>query len=139
MSVRVDKEGMAEFFGALDSGVQKATLAGASVYQAELKMKLGRNHGGVPSLPGNPPNSQTGDLSRSITVKSKEIGTAQIGPNVPYGVWLEFGTTKMAARPFVRPVAADKRIGDRVTAKVAQTINATVSVSVGTTAAGGAP
>ncbi len=54
------------------------------------------------SAPGEPPASDTGALARSIKVKyDRGAGTASVVAYAPYAYWLEFGTTKMAPRPFM--------------------------------------
>jgi|GEM_PF-2750215 len=63
------------------------------------------------SKPGEPPHKRTGNLQAGITNEQSEsvesIDTkivarrAEGNPKVPG--WLEFGTKKMAARPFMRP------------------------------------
>lgn len=56
------------------------------------------------SAPGEPPASDTGQLVNSITIKTDPNSlTVQIGTSVEYGQFLEFGTQRMAARPFLRP------------------------------------
>lgn len=62
------------------------------------------------SAPGDPPTVRTGTLRRSIQVarptpnrQATRVGW-KIGVNVKYAGWLEFGTERMQARPFVRPV-----------------------------------
>lgn len=52
------------------------------------------------SLPGDPPLSQTGNLRESIQAIKNFVGTTR---RAPYGRFLEFGTRKLAARPFLRP------------------------------------
>ena len=62
-----------------------------------------------PSMPGNPPAPDTGNLRNSIryeiTAGTTEsyaiIGTTQKDP--PYGEYLEYGTKKMKPRPWLRP------------------------------------
>jgi HK97 gp10 family phage protein len=62
-----------------------------------------------PSLPGNPPAPDTGNLRNSIRYEvrseNKEVygivGTTQKDP--PYGEYLEYGTKKMKPRPWLRP------------------------------------
>lgn len=63
-----------------------------------------------PSLPGNPPAPDTGNLRNSIRYEihgqnSKEVygvvGSTQKDP--PYGTYLEYGTTRVAPRPWLRP------------------------------------
>ena len=62
-----------------------------------------------PSLPNNPPAVDTGTLRRSITfdVETDEsIINGRIGSTVldpPYGAYLEFGTSRMIQRPWLRP------------------------------------
>ena len=54
------------------------------------------------SKPGQPPHRRTGTLARSITHEvSKD--SARVGTNLKYGKFLETGTSKMAARPYLRP------------------------------------
>ena len=48
----------------------------------------------------------TGNLRNSITHTS-DGNAAYIGTNVTYGKYVELGTVKMAAQPFLRPAAAD--------------------------------
>lgn len=68
-----------------------------------------KTKGHHPSLPGNPPAPDTGNLRNSIRYeidsKGKEVygivGTTQKEPD--YGVYTEYGTTKMAPRPWLRP------------------------------------
>jgi HK97 gp10 family phage protein len=56
------------------------------------------------STAGNPPNSDTGNLVKNITIQ-KISGGYDVGSRkgAPYGVHLEFGTSKMAARPWLTP------------------------------------
>lgn len=67
----------------------------------------GRPH--VPSAPGSPPNVDTGRLRSSIThdlsVDAQGI-VARVGTDVEYGLYLEVGTSKMEARPYLRPALA---------------------------------
>lgn len=49
---------------------------------------------------------RTGLLRRSIhTVFSNGGMSAVVGPSVVYGIFVEFGTRRMAARPYMRPAA----------------------------------
>lgn len=65
-----------------------------------------------PSLPGNPPAPDTGNLRNSIRYevhgKGKEVygvvGSTQKDLDYAvYAVYTEYGTTKMAPRPWLRP------------------------------------
>lgn len=65
-----------------------------------------------PSLPNNPPAVDTGTLRRSITFSVVEEESRIIGRvgstlmNPPYGFYLEFGTSRMIERPWLRPAMA---------------------------------
>lgn len=77
--------------------------------------KSGRNHRGQflkkgangkrqhrASAPGEAPASDTGKLASSIRVTvDRSAGTAKVIARTPYAAHLEFGTTKMAPRPFM--------------------------------------
>lgn len=60
-----------------------------------------------PSLPNNPPAVDTGTLRRSITYTVDEkklegrVGTTINDP--PYGAYLEYGTSRMKPRPWLKP------------------------------------
>lgn len=60
-----------------------------------------------PSQEGNPPAVDTGTLRRSITYtidESKMVG--KVGSTIndpPYGAYLEFGTSRMKPRPWLKP------------------------------------
>lgn len=54
-----------------------------------------------PSVPEEPPHRRTGRLRSSVTYEVKDR-TAFVGTNVKYGRWLELGTSKIAARPWLR-------------------------------------
>jgi hypothetical protein len=62
------------------------------------------------SRPGNPPYKQTGHLRRSIAWElirgtlRKVVG--RVGTNLKYGLYLERGTAKMKARPYLRATLA---------------------------------
>lgn len=58
----------------------------------------------VPSYPGEPPAVRTGFLRDSVsgTQASAQL-EAEIEVEAYYGILLEFGTEKIAPRPFVRP------------------------------------
>ena len=85
---------------------------GADTIKAEAQRSIsagsvsGKNH--VPSKPGKPPNFDTGFLSGAIvTIQSGPL-TAEVGALAPYSAALEFGTSRVKARPFMRP-ARDKK------------------------------
>ena len=57
-----------------------------------------------PSAPGDPPAVDTGNLKNSVVaVPDSNPQTWRVQVGAEYGVHLEYGTAKMAARPFVLP------------------------------------
>lgn len=70
------------------------------------------NGKGGHSPPGSPPYRETGNLmagvdhieSQSGDTYSTEIVSKRAGGDAEIPFWLEFGTSKMAARPYMRPV-----------------------------------
>lgn len=82
-------------------------LADKHVVEAALSITEGsvggKNH--VPSRPGEPPNANLGVLDRSIHAERTGPLTAQSVADAPHAVPLEVGTSKMAARPYMRPAA----------------------------------
>lgn len=49
--------------------------------------------------------TKTGNLKNSITHQRLDENTEVIGTNVEYAPYVELGTRKMTARPFLRPAA----------------------------------
>lgn len=70
------------------------------------------------SAPGEPPASAIGnDLDKSvyskpISRKNANPAIAEFGSTSPYAMSLEYGTEKMAPRPFMRPAAEKLRSKD---------------------------
>lgn len=70
----------------------------------------GRSYGGHrASAPGDGPAPDTGRLRQSIGVESPSPLIRRVGTNVKYALYLEFGTRKLAPRPFVRPAVEEFR------------------------------
>lgn len=92
-------------------------LNGVAV-QMETEMKLsmtnspstgetynrGRGRYHVASSPGNPPRPDTGALLGSIRTIKRGRLHYEHRDGVEYGIYLEFGTERMGARPWVNPV-----------------------------------
>lgn len=67
----------------------------------------GKGH--VPSKPGEPPNADTHLLDRSIeTVLVKPL-EVEVQTNAPYAVDLQFGNSKIGARPYADVALQNKR------------------------------
>lgn len=90
--------------------------------EAALSITNGATSGAghVPSAPGEPPNADTHRLDRSIETNQVAPLRVEVSANAPYAAALEFGTSKMAERPFMRPATARKR--KEVTALVRNTV-----------------
>ena len=59
----------------------------------------------VPSLPGEPPNADTRHLDSNIETElaDRHVPKVTVTSHAGYSAALEYGTEKMAARPFMRP------------------------------------
>jgi HK97 gp10 family phage protein len=57
------------------------------------------------SAPGEYPASDTGRLANSVEFDVSQVGRTEaiVGTNLVYGRYLEFGTSRMAARPWLLP------------------------------------
>lgn len=95
-------------------------LEGDMVESIQKGQKTGRvyKRGSVmhqASAPGEAPASDTGTLAnRSISTRKERHGLSVFvgvnkGEGVQYAAALEFGTSKMAPRPFVRPALEKRR------------------------------
>ncbi len=65
--------------------------------------------GHVPSNPGEPPNRDTGNLQSKLKTAPTGPISAEVRSEAEYAAPLEFGTSKVAARPYMRP-ARDKEL-----------------------------
>lgn len=69
----------------------------------------GKNH--FPSKPGEPPNADTRHLDTNIETKLEDTyhPRVTVTSHAEYSAALEYGTEKMAARPFMRPALEKNR------------------------------
>ena len=115
---------------------QDGLEAGARIVETHIKLLLSKPGSGRlyirgnvahrASQPGEPPAVDTGFLRNSIVVDepvTPELATISAGAE--YAEYLEFGTTKMAARPYMRP-AIDQNEGEILNA-VEKTVAAFVN------------
>jgi HK97 gp10 family phage protein len=99
--------------------VERAIARGTILVQNRVGQLLNQASGPTktnptaqPSLPGEPPHKRTGTLARSIESETFRIGdqfVGRVGTNLKYGAYLEFGTRKMAPRPYLRPALDELR------------------------------
>ena len=105
--------------------VGKALFAGGELIRGEAAHLItegavsGKNH--VPSKPGEPPNEDTGVLRTHIETTQPAPLRVEVSSNAPYAVELEAGTSKMAARPYMKPATSRKR--KEVVAGVVEAVN----------------
>lgn len=82
----------------------------------------GANH--IPSAPGQPPNADTRFLDSNIETEIGGPGLVTVTSRANYSAALEYGTSRMAARPFMRP--ATERNRRKVVELVGDAINITI-------------
>lgn len=93
--------------------VGQALFAGGEMIRTEASHLItqgavsGKYH--VPSLPGEPPNEDTGTLRTNIETTQVAPLKVEVSSNAPYAAFLEFGTSRMAERPYMRPATATQR------------------------------
>lgn len=93
---------------AVRAAMADAVAAGADDIRDEARGQFGS--------PGAPKND-TGHLRDSIFARVVPGGlSAEVGTDVKYGAYLEFGTRRMAARPWLHPAfeAAKHRVRTRL-------------------------
>ncbi len=111
--------------------VDRALFAGGEAIQVEAQLSITRGAvsgaGHVPSKPGEPPNADTHTLANNIETTHKAPLVVEVASNAPYSAPLEFGSSRMAARPFMAP-ARDK-MRPEVVALVTKAVNRAVKRS----------
>jgi HK97 gp10 family phage protein len=94
----------------------RVVFVGADMVRAEAFRGVsagsvsGNNH--VPSSPGEFPNRDSGGLQNGFKTEQTGPTSAEFRSETEYSTALEFGTSKMKARPHVRPArdAAEPKI-----------------------------
>lgn len=116
---RITGTGKAQARLAKLSGREKVDIVGRALFAAGETIKAeasrlittgavsGKSH--VPSAPGEAPNEDTGHLRSQIEVTQVAPLRVQVASNARYAASLEFGTSKMAARPYMGPAARAKK------------------------------
>jgi len=117
---------------AMTREIGKALFAAGDIIRSDAILSITRGSvsgkGHVPSKPGDPPMNDTGVLAGFINVEQR-IGepVVHVRSDAPYASPLEFGSSKMAARPYLRPARDRKR--KEVKRLVEDAINRTVKSS----------
>lgn len=117
MPFNIVKNYLSQISNAIDQAAANTTLSGALFAEGEAKKsmqgpktgriykvsKTGKLH--QASAPGEAPAIDTANLVNSIQHEQVGRRDARTFTNTEYGPPLEFGTAKMAARPFMIPAA----------------------------------
>jgi HK97 gp10 family phage protein len=117
MPVNVKKNNLLAIERALSKAVANTTLAGAAYAEMVAKESMqgpksgrlykvsrtGKLHRA--SAPGQAPAIDTGNLVNSIQHEQVGSEDARVFTHVEYAPYLEFGTARMAPRPFMTPAA----------------------------------
>jgi len=94
-------------------GIQRGPASGRTYKRGNVTHRA--------SAAGEYPMSDTGRLASNVefTVASLAKPESEVGTNIIYGAYLEFGTSKMAARPWLMPsfIKAAKGIEAELKAK----------------------
>jgi len=79
------------------SSIQKKSISGRTYKRGNIIH--------VASAPGSPPNTDTGNLVKNITIERENDLSYNVGSRkgAPYGLYLEFGTRNIKARPWLSP------------------------------------
>lgn len=95
--VEVDDRNLKMALNRLNSEIQNVVIEflkkEALTWQREIKQKITDNGSVV-----------TGDLRRSISVQNKEKWEYLIGTNLFYAPFVEYGTRRMGAKPYMTPI-----------------------------------
>ena len=101
----------------VEKEVMKNLWAAAIFLQSRLREKINRGNpapGDNPSAPGEAPKKRTGNLQDNVLIKADKGSlriTVGLGLNADYGIWLEFGTSRIAPRPWIRSTWEESKAG----------------------------
>jgi HK97 gp10 family phage protein len=115
---------LARLPAAVKAQVAQAMFKAGQFVQVEAQVSItegatsGKNH--TPSAPGAAPNNDTAFLANNIETVQIEPLKVEISSNAPYSRPLEFGTSRMEARPFMGPAATKSR--DKITKYLAREV-----------------
>lgn len=100
-----------ELFQKLEAGIGRFVVKGAHYIKGQLQADMAKPKSGKlygrhrASAPGESPAVDSSNLITSIAVIMENLLEAKIGTPVEYSIWLEDGTSRMAARPLWDRVA----------------------------------
>lgn len=114
-AIKAAVDSFSKFSRAAESELDRALTTSALMVEADAKKN-------------QTPHVDTGRLRGSITHRlggTKDKPFAEVGTNVEYGIYQEFGTSKMKANPFLTPALESNR--NKIKAIIAQAIKAAES------------
>jgi len=96
----------------VDAGLKSAGEEAGMALSDHVKVLISRPNplGEAPSAPGEPPARVSGELMDSVGYEAEMTGkgaAVRVWASAPYALALEYGTRRMAARPFLRPSLAE--------------------------------
>lgn len=104
----------------LDKGIEQRLDVAAEYLKTSIINSLKTGYPPASSA-GEAPHTRLGGLRRSINWQKNKPGVRRIGSgignasSVGYAAWLEFGTRRMAARPFLRPSLRNEKNRNTIT------------------------
>lgn len=90
--------------------MEQRTAAATAVVHREMVKKISKP-GPPRSAPGNPPHVDTGRLRQSLqpsVVRTGNTIRGTVSTNLEYAPHLEYGTSRMQPRPFMRSTIAEQ-------------------------------
>jgi phage gpG-like protein len=123
------KSNLLNLAGDVRGEIDKAVMKLALEMEADIKSRMAEGKSGAiyrrgsgthqASAPGEAPAIDTGAYVNSIQTKKTDDG-AEVGTNMEYGPFLEFGTGRIAKRPHFTPAV------ERIERKIPEGIGAAV-------------
>ena len=110
VSIKLDVSGINRLLGVIPGRADD--IVEVASRRIEKRAKLSMKGGGdphQPSAPGEPPHRDTSALAASIHVEKPKPVVRDIIDGVEYGIHLEYGTSDMAARPWLTPAVEAER------------------------------
>ncbi len=92
-------------------GIAGNLVKNTAITSIQSGAKSGRRYGKhTASAPGQPPATDTGVLQTNIVLNMESTGlVANVESRAKYSIFLEFGTSKMKARPFMMPAFEENK------------------------------